>query len=94
MNTINEHLDRLVLEPGPPVPAWTARVAGWLEYNRYELELTEIVAAGQSPLPLPGRISAYNLAEPFQTAGTLAIGTNVIVWRAGSVYVFNVSANV
>ncbi|MHC4740736.1 MAG: hypothetical protein ACYS8Z_02425 [Planctomycetota bacterium] len=74
--------------PGARAAAWAIKVKSLSSYNVYNVIAVTIGAAGSVPLEIGQETEAVNLAEPFDSAGTLSAGTFAVMSRVGERYVF------
>jgi len=70
--------------PGARVGGWPVKVAGHVSYNVYNVRAVVLGGAGDTPSEIGSQMEAFNLAESFTTAGSLATGTYVVMVRVGS----------
>ena len=78
-----------VTAAGAVQPAWVVEVVSHVAYNEYRVRQVTIQSAGMAPVAVGGsERSAFNLAESFTVAGSVAPGTYAAMWRAGDQHVF------
>lgn len=78
----------VVASPGARVAAWAVKVKSHCSYNVYNVIAVVIGDAGDEPTEIGQQLQAVNLAEPFQEAGTLSVGTHAIMFRVGDKNIF------
>jgi len=78
-----------VTNPGSTTPAWLIRVVSLDEYNVYNVTQMKIGDPGDQPVQIGGSATkAVNIAEPFDSPGTIAAGTYAVMWHVGDRNVF------
>jgi hypothetical protein len=77
-----------VTSPGDRTVTAAARVISNHSYNLYNVRLVELRDPPLTPVLLGSQFTAINLAEPFDSQGTLAAGTYVLVSKVGEKYAF------
>lgn len=81
----------LVLASGSAVPAFAIRLVSLSKKNVYNVEQISLAGVGVSPSALAGTATqATNLAEPFNSDGTLSAGAYAVMWRVAGGNVFYV----
>jgi hypothetical protein len=74
----------LVTATGAAPAAWTVEVVSNVEKNLYTVRQVKILSVGVTPVAIGGsETQAFNLAESFLSAGSLATGTYSVMWRVG-----------
>ena len=70
--------------------AWirAVRIKNHVNYNVYRVRAVALADAGALPAEFGEQMDAMNLAEPFLSQGTLAVGTYAILFRLGDKNVF------
>jgi hypothetical protein len=77
-----------VASPGARAAAWAVKVKSHSSYNVYNVVAVVIGAAGSVPAEIGQQTEAVNLAESFDTEGTLVAGTFAMMSRVGDKNVF------
>lgn len=77
-----------VTSPGARAAAWAIKVKSLSSYNVYNVVAVTIGAAGSIPMEIGQETEAVNLAEPYDSAGTLSAGAFAVMSRVGDKYVF------
>jgi len=77
-----------VVAPGARIPGRVVVVQSRVAYNVYTVRAVVLGGPGEVPLALGTPMEAVNVAEPFQSEGTLAPGTHVLATRVGEKNVF------
>ena len=77
-----------VTSPGARAAAWAIKVKSHSSYNVYNVITVVIGAAGTVPLEMGQQTQAVNLAESFESEGTLSTGTYAMMSRVGDKNVF------
>jgi hypothetical protein len=77
-----------VVSPGARIPARAVIVKSRVAYNVYKVRAIVPGNPGTAPIEIGEQMEAINLAESFQSEGTLAPGVYVIISRVGEKNVF------
>jgi hypothetical protein len=86
--TENRRTTSLPVSPGDRIGAWAVKVKSHVEYNVYKVRRVAISVSGSDPDEFGEELDAFNLAESFTSAGTLAAGTYTILIASGQKNVF------
>lgn len=86
--TENRRTTSLPVSPGDRIGAWAVIVKSHVEYNVYKVRRVVTSEAGAAPDEFGEEFEAFNLAESFTSAGTLAAGTYTIMIASGRKSVF------
>lgn len=78
----------VVTSPGSGMTAWTAKVKSNSSYNLYNVINVVVGDAGTQPSEIGQQTQAFNLAEPYNQQGTLAVDTYIVMFRVGNINVF------
>jgi hypothetical protein len=84
----NRRAMSLPVSPGDHIGAWAVKVKSHVEYNVYKVRRVATSEAGAAPDEFGEQFEAFNLAESFTSAGTLAAGTYTIMIASGRKNVF------
>ena len=80
-----------VASTGASPSCGVVKVEGLSSYNEYRVCPVRLIGPGADPVALSGKgMRAVNLAEPFMSAGVLAVGTYAMIFRVCGSNVFYV----
>lgn len=81
-----------VTTTGASPAAWIVKILSLDSYNIYNVQQVGLSLPGYAPIPLSNSATqAVNIAEPFESTGSLASGTYAVMWRVGTANVFAVA---
>jgi hypothetical protein len=73
---------------GSSTGAWAVKVKSRIAYNVYRVRAVALGETEMIPVEIGDEMEAFNLAEPFSAAGTLAAGVHALMFRVGDRYAF------
>lgn len=77
-----------VTTPGDRTFTAAAKVISNNSYNLYNVRIVELKDPPTQPILLGGQFTAVNLAEPFNSQGSLPADTYVLISKVGEKYAF------
>lgn len=77
-----------IVSPGGNASVWAIKVKSHVQDNIYMVRAVTIEATGATPTEFGEQMEATNLAESFQSPGTVSAGTHAIMCRLGEKNVF------
>lgn len=77
-----------IVSPGGDASIWAITIKSHVQDNVYMVRAVMIEATGFTPTEFGAQMEATNLAESFQSPGTVSPGTHAIMCRLGENNVF------